>query len=330
MKGELLSLAAHVERFADALGKVDYAWFVRRKELVSLFVKTLDEHNNTSGSTTLSQYQTQTREALSFLEDLLTLRMYFLHLDQEACTAYERVYTPIDPKKLKNGDETIEISLTYDDSSSYEDRVAELIRSTNIPGTQVLAEAFLEQSDRGRMHKLFNGTKFKSCSNKDLEAHSKKFYELVQSAIRSVGNLETRITINDEPINNMSPGMKAQALLKLFLNDDVTSGAWMYIVLDQPEDNLDVATIKDFLIDRLKQLKLNVQFFVVSHSAPVIVNGDARSLVVCENKNRGIGYTCGAMNDSAVKQSIADVLDGGERYLKMRLNKYNFQVGDRQ
>lgn len=330
VQGEVLALAAHVERFADALGKVDSAWFARRKELVSLFVKTLDEHNNTSGSTTLSQYQTQTREALSFLEDLLTLRMFFLHLDQEACTAYERVYTPIDPKKLKNGDETIEVSLTYDDSSSYEDKVAELIRSTNIQGTQVLAEAFLKQSDRGRMHKLFNGTKFKSCSNKDLEAHSKKFYELVQSAIRSVGNLETRITINDEPINNMSPGMKAQALLKLFLNDDVTSGAWMYIVLDQPEDNLDVATIKDFLIDRLKQLKLNVQFFVVSHSAPVIVNGDARSIVVCENKNRSIGYTCGAMNDSAVKQSIADVLDGGERYLKMRLNKYNFQVGDKQ
>lgn len=34
------------------------------------------------------------------------------------------------------------------------------------------------------------------------------------------------------------------------------------------------------------------------------------------------------MNDVAIKQKIADVLDGGERYLKMRLNKYNFQVGD--
>ena len=122
--------------------------------------------------------------------------------------------------------------------------------------------------------------------------------------------------------------MKAQALLKLFLNDGVTSGEWAYIVLDQPEDNLDVATIKDFLIDRLKKLKLDIQFFVVSHSAPVIVNGDARTVIVCENDDGTISYTHGAMNEVSVKQSIADVLDGGERYLKMRLNKYNFQIGD--
>lgn len=165
--------------------------------------------------------------------------------------------------------------------------------------------------------------------HRDLKSHSEKFYELLQPAVGSVGNLDTHITIAGEPIDNMSPGTKAQALLKLFLNDDVKSGAWTYIVLDQPEDNLDVATIKDFLIDRLKQLKLNVQFFVVSHSAPVIVNGDARTIVVCENNDKSINYTCGAMNEGAVKQSIADVLDGGERYLKMRLNKYNFQVGDK-
>jgi hypothetical protein len=66
----------------------------------------------------------------------------------------------------------------------------------------------------------------------------------------------------------------------------------------------------------------------VSHSAPVIINGDARNIIVCENDNGSFNYAYGAMNDSAIKQKIADVLDGGERYLKMRLNKYNFQVGD--
>ena len=126
----------------------------------------------------------------------------------------------------------------------------------------------------------------------------------------------------------MSPGTKAQALLKLFLNDEVIDGKSMYIVLDQPEDNLDVATIKDFLIDRLKKLKFDIQLFVVSHSAPVIINGDARNVIVCENDEDNFSYTHGAMNDVAIKQKIADVLDGGERYLKMRLNKYNFQVGD--
>ena len=147
---------------------------------------------------------------------------------------------------------------------------------------------------------------------------------------KGASDLRTVISIGGQPIDTMSPGMKAQALMKLFLDDKVAEGEAMYIVIDQPEDNLDVATIKDFLVERIKSLKLNVQFFVVSHSAPVIVNGDARTVVVCESNDGIIRYSSGPMNDQKIKQKIATVLDGGERYLKMRLNKYNFQVGDQR
>lgn len=235
---------------------------------------------------------------------------------------------PIPPAKLQNGDEPIEVALYYDDDSSYEDLINSLLGNSSNKDSQALAEAFVNQSDNRKMHKIFDGRKFRSCSNGSLTDHYQKFYELAKFSIANPGSLETRVTIDGENIDTMSPGMKAQALLKLFLNDEVTSGKWTYIILDQPEDNLDVATIKDFLIDRLKRLKLNVQFFVVSHSAPVIVNGDARTVVVCHNDNKRIDYTFGPMNDRKIKQSIANVLDGGERYLKMRLNKYNFQVGD--
>lgn len=325
---DMQSVVERIERFTRDLGKVDPSWFSVREELLSLFSEILEKYNNASASTTLAQYQRQTEGASVFLSDLLSLRVSLKHLDEEARSAYEKMHEPLEPVKLQNDDEQIEIAIFYEDDSSYEEKLANLLGTSANKDMQALVEAFLFQNDGVRMHKLFDGRKFKSCRQGDLKTHYEKYFESAKTSICSAGDLKTQVKIAGEPIDNMSPGMKAQALLKLFLNDEVASGRWTYIVIDQPEDNLDVATIKEFLIDRLKQLKLNVQFFVVSHSAPVIVNGDARTIIVCSNDNNRIEYDFGTMNDSTIKQSIADVLDGGERYLKMRLNKYNFQVGD--
>lgn len=319
---------ARASRLASFLEMVDEAWFSGREQMISLFATVLNAHNSVSDATALTQYNLQASEAASFLDDLLELRQSLAYLNDEAKAAYEKMHRPISPVELSNAEEPIVISLVHSEEDSFEDKIAALLSASSCKNQQALVEALLCQNDNTRLHGLFNGTKFKACKNKDYSAHQAKFFELLEESISSSDGLETEITIDGHPIGSMSPGMKAQALLKLFLNDGVTSGEWTYIVLDQPEDNLDVATIKDFLIDRLKKLKLNVQFFVVSHSAPVIINGDARTVIVCENDERAISYSYGAMNEAPVKQSIADVLDGGERYLKMRLNKYNFQVGD--
>lgn len=328
VEADIHAARARASCLASLLEMVDEAWFSGREQLVSLFAAVLNAHNSISDATALTQYNLQASEAASFLDDLLELRQSLAYLNDEAKAAYEKIHRPISPVELSNGEEPIVISLVHSEEDSFKDKIAALLSASSCKNQQALVEALLCQNDYARLHGLFNGTKFKACKNKDYSAHQAKFFELLEGSIRSSDGLETEITIDSHPIGSMSPGMKAQALLKLFLNDGVTSGEWKYIVLDQPEDNLDVATIKDFLIDRLKKLKLNVQFFVVSHSAPVIVNGDARTVIVCENDEGAISYTYGAMNEGQVKQSIADVLDGGERYLKMRLNKYNFQVGD--
>lgn len=131
-------------------------------------------------------------------------------------------------------------------------------------------------------------------------------------------------------MKEMSPGMQAQALLKLLLDDSIVDGRYNYVVFDQPEDNLDTPTISEVLVSRIKKLKKGVQFFVVSHSAPVIINGDSRVVVVAQAEENHITYEEGTINDPAMKSAIAEILDGGERYLKMRLYKYDFQLPEEE
>lgn len=328
IKGELTNLRQRVARLSLLLNEVNPEWFEGRDQLVSLFETTIGEYNNASGSTALTQYGQKTAKVAAFLDDLLELRLSLDYLNEQAQRAYEKMHKPIDPVELQIEVDRISINLVYSEESTFDEKFAEPLSSSTTRNHQTLVEVFLCQRNSDRMHKKFNGNKVKISAKQGIVAHYNKFFELVKKEVTGSDSLSVIITLRDVSIDDMSPGTKAQALLKLFLNDEVVAGRWTYIVLDQPEDNLDVATIKDFLIDRLKKLKLNVQFFVVSHSAPVVVNGDARTVVVCKNDEGSISYTSGVMNDSHIKQSIADVLDGGERYLKMRLNKYNFQVGD--
>ena len=328
IENDLSSLNTRVARFATILKDIDPDWFKSRDQLILLFKSTVDDFNSKTGSMAVTQYNDKKSEAAGFFDDLLMLRLYLQHLDREARTAYEKMRKPIDPYESQNGEDLIVISLAYSDGDKFDDKFGGLLKSRSTRDSQTLVEAFLCQFDSEKMHAMFNGTKVRVKQKQDLKEHYEKFFELLKKEVAESDKLETVITVNDKELAKMSPGTKAQALLKLFLNDEVSKGKTMYIVLDQPEDNLDVATIKDFLIDRLKKLKLDIQLFVVSHSAPVIINGDARNIVVCESGDDSFHYAHGAMNDGAIKQKIADVLDGGERYLKMRLNKYNFQVGD--
>jgi len=324
----LSDLKKKTARLSDLLEDVDSGWFENREQLISEFISTVCKYNSESGSTALTQYCEKTREVTAFFNDLIELRFSLKWLSSEARSAYRKMHSPIDPVELQNDKDSITISLAYSEEATFDNKFGELLSSRSSRDSQTLVEAFLHKYNSNEMHAKFNGTKVKVKSKQDLKEHYEKFFDLLKKAVAESDKLRTDITVNGKQVDDMSPGTKAQALLKLFLNDGIIGGKSMYIVLDQPEDNLDVATIKDFLIDRLKRLKFDIQLFVVSHSAPVIVNGDARNIIVCENDDDNFSYAHGAMNDGTIKQRIADVLDGGERYLKMRLNKYNFQVGD--
>ena len=324
----ILELSEKVKRLLSELYSVDCLWFERRNQLVDLYFSLLEDYNKSNGSSMHSSYIQKSEELKVFFDELLELRILLSRLDAEADNQFKKLLEPTNPYTANNNEDIIEVSLIPENETTFSKIKETLFSGKYKDELQPLVVAFAHKNDSS-MHAVFNGLRFKNCQKNNLNQYYEKYFSLLSKEFEDVGELKTCIKVNKKKIDDMSPGTKAETLLKLFLNDKISSGQWVYVVLDQPEDNLDVATIKDFLIDRIKKLKLNVQIFAVSHSAPIIVNGDARSVVVCENTDDEISYKSGALNDNDIKQSIVDVLDGGERYLKMRLNKYNFQIGDK-
>ena len=134
-----------------------------------------------------------------------------------------------------------------------------------------------------------------------------------------------KIEYKGKELSKYSPGKRSEILLEIFLQgESINSEEYKYIILDQPEDNLDTKTIIKELVAKIRKLKISKQLFIISHSAPIIVNGDSDLVIYSEDKNNHINYQSGRINDKKIRNYIVDTLDGGEKNLRMRLNKYDF------
>jgi DNA repair ATPase RecN len=122
------------------------------------------------------------------------------------------------------------------------------------------------------------------------------------------------------PIQNLSAGQRCVAVFPLLLRN--TKGP---LVIDQPEDNLDNRYIADIISPDLLSRKQQQQFLVTSHNANLVVLTDADLIIHVDSDGAQSSFpTVGflACAASPVRQSVLDVLDGGEAALAARQRKY--------
>ena len=324
-------LASQTQKLSKVLDSCDEAWFFPREQLIQLYINKIEEENKKQNSSLHNDYVKKKDKALEFLKDLLKLRFAFNQIDSRVKSLRDSELSPIDPQELFDEGTKIRIKTYYEDSQSFAEHISGLLKGGPYNNSEQLIRACLFWSEPNKVRLLFNGNQIKSVQRTDLsQSYIDNYFTKLKEAFSRGKEQKISVSVDGTDIADMSPGMRADALIKLFLNDDSANGKYTYIILDQPEDNLDVKTISDFLVKRLKSLKPSVQIFVISHSAPVVVNGDARQVILCESGKNGISYKFGSLNDTCIKNKVAEVLDGGERYLKMRLNKYNFQIGGKK
>lgn len=322
-----LNAASNRLRRLSELLNCDYAgWFDVRDTLMRKFTLLAAELNESDNSNERVDYIEREERAIVFFKDLMRLRLALRDLNCMADFWHKKALSPIEPISLEADGSAIRVFLGYRDEKSYGEHASASLKGTVDDCTEALAKVCLNCNETEKIKLLFNQTRYRNIEA-SADCYIDRYTSMLKSDIEEARQIETDIELDGISIDEMSPGMQAHALLKLFLNDKI-SRDYDCIILDQPEDNLDVRTIKEFLVDRIKELKTETQLFVVSHSAPVIVNGDARAVVVCDATGEAMEYCEGSINGESTKQEIATVLDGGELYLKMRFNKYNFKVGD--
>ncbi len=287
---------------------------------------------NQNNNNILERYEENADDAYKYLEDLLKTRITVNESGEKIKEIFEEALSPVKSHResiaeVDAKEEVIEIQMSFDDIGSFDEFVEGQFKGVaDNEIEKTLAKLCLHPQDTAVAKKFFNGNKYKSCDS--VKDYLEKYYNNLGECTQGFKKPNTILSYNGKNIASMSPGTRAQILLKLFLHQSIGNKGYKYIVLDQPEDNLDTKTITETLVELIKEKKQNIQLFVVSHSAPVVINGDARTIIVCEERNGNFEYRYGAVNDANIKEDIVAILDGGEAYLKMRLYKYDFQKRD--
>ena len=134
-------------------------------------------------------------------------------------------------------------------------------------------------------------------------------------------DLKITFGLNNQPIEQGSPGQKTAALLAFILSYGSEP-----LLLDQPEDDLDNELIYDLIVQQLRETKSRRQIIVVTHNANIVVNGDAE--MVLPLKVAG-GETHvqnpASIQNKKVRQEICAILEGGRKAFEQRYRRIHLE-----
>jgi hypothetical protein len=121
---------------------------------------------------------------------------------------------------------------------------------------------------------------------------------------------------------NMTGGQKAMALLDLIFN---LSKSGYPIIIDQPENDIDVSGISNDLRKLILDQKERRQVIVATHSPNLLLLTDSENVIVAENENNTLKYRNGGIEDKQIQDDIVTILEGGGDALKKRMQKLNIR-----
>ncbi len=312
----------------EELDKIDISDIVLRRSLLEVLVKLIADTNKET-SKSAKTFIDNTEKAKQQLLELTKLRTIF----NETCKEIEKLI--VDLKKetksspeIINEDETIVVSTGLESFKTYEEHFKNYFKGYKDKTYDYhMINIFFDYNDINLLKEYFNGNKFRGINNSKMFLES--YYNKLLIDLKEAEVFNVKIYHNDKDIETYSPGKKSEVLLDIFLHEEILDKEYIYIILDQPEDNIDTKTITKKLICRIREMKREVQLFIISHSAAVIINGDAENIIYAYEDEKDIRYKQGRIIDSNIKQNIVETLDGGEKNLKMRFNKYDFDKGDK-
>lgn len=136
-------------------------------------------------------------------------------------------------------------------------------------------------------------------------------------------------------LENLSPGTRGIALLVLYLLMDADDRR--PLIIDQPEGNLDNASVYEQLVPYIKKAKEKRQIILVTHNPNLVVATDAEQIIVAVAERPttqpypSIRYHSGSIEHASkegapgIRQAICTLLEGGKRAFKDREERYSIK-----
>ena len=135
---------------------------------------------------------------------------------------------------------------------------------------------------------------------------------------KDVPTISYKVAGQFKPLSELSVGQKAVALLIIALSD----GSFP-IVIDQPEDSLDLRTIWDDVCSTVREAKDQRQFIFTTHNSSVAVASDTDKFTIMQAEaNRGQVVFSGSLNSRQIKNEVIDYLEGGSSTYDRKREKY--------
>jgi len=122
-------------------------------------------------------------------------------------------------------------------------------------------------------------------------------------------------------LSELSVGQKCTALLIIALSDGT-----MPIIIDQPEDALDILSVWEDIAKKLRRGKDSRQFILTTHNSSVAVAADSDQFIVLKaGATSGRVVASGAIDLPEVRKAVIDHLEGGDEPYRLRASKYNLK-----
>jgi DNA repair ATPase RecN len=119
-------------------------------------------------------------------------------------------------------------------------------------------------------------------------------------------------------LNDLSVGQKCTALLIIALADGTRP-----IIIDQPEDALDITSVYQDVTLQLRERKHARQFIVTTHNPTVAVAADSDQFhVLSATASQASLTTEGAIDRLVVRKAVIQHLEGGEEPFALKTRKY--------
>jgi ABC-type enterochelin transport system ATPase subunit len=120
--------------------------------------------------------------------------------------------------------------------------------------------------------------------------------------------MSVRVNSKYRSLTRLSTGERNAAMMVLLMNQ----GAFGPLIIDEPEQYLDVKSITGMLIPRMRRLKTKQQIICVTRDEHILVSGDAEQVIATQSEEK-LEVITGDINKKEIQKHVLEIFEG-DRY----------------